>query len=72
MSKALSMARILQDQPPLAVQWTKVSLNKILKEQFNLIMDASIAYEMVSMASKDRGEAVKSFLEKRKPVYKGM
>ena len=57
--------------PPMAVKWTKVSINKMIKDQFNLVMDAAIAYEMCSMVTQDRGEAIHAFLEKRKPEYKG-
>jgi len=65
------MARELHALPPLAVRWTKLSVNKWLKFQLNLIMDASIAYEMLSINSKDHHEAAKAFIEKRPPVFKG-
>jgi len=71
LSKAMALAEDLNSLPPLAVRWTKVSVNKALKQQFNLIMDASIAYEALSMASTDHKEAAQSFVEKRKPVYRG-
>ncbi len=66
------LAKQVSALPPLAVKWTKVSMNRMLKEQFNTIMDGSIAYEMLSMVSKDRGEALSAFIEKRKPSYKGL
>ncbi len=69
--KAMALAAELVELPPLAVRWTKLSVNKMLKEQLNSILDASIAFEMLSMNSVDHGEAAKAFLEKRKPVYKG-
>lgn len=71
MERAQDMARELNALPPLAVRWTKLSVNKLLKHQLNLILDASIAYEMLSINSNDHHEAVKAFIEKRKPVYKG-
>ena len=71
MDKAMELARQVSSLPPLAVKWTKVSMNRMLKEQFNTMMDGSIAYEMLSMVSKDRGEALSAFIEKRKPSYKG-
>ena len=35
-------------------------------------LDASIAYEMLSINSRDHHEAAKAFLEKRAPSYKGI
>ena len=72
METALGMARELNALPPLAVRWTKLSVNKWLKHQLNLILDASIAYEMLSINSKDHHEAARAFIEKRPPVFKGV
>jgi enoyl-CoA hydratase/carnithine racemase len=71
MEEAMKIAEELNALPPMAVRWSKVSANLILKQQFNLAADASIAYEVVSMLSQDHLEACKAFVEKRKPVYKG-
>jgi enoyl-CoA hydratase/carnithine racemase len=68
---AQKLAAELNGLPPLAVRWTKLSINKWLKHQLNLILDASIAYEMLSINSKDHHEAAMAFIEKRPPVYKG-
>ncbi|CAN5412818.1 enoyl-CoA hydratase/isomerase family protein [soil metagenome] len=72
MEKAMEIARELAVMPPLAVRWTKLSVNKWLKQQLNLVLDASIAYEMLSMNSKDHHEAAMAFIEKRKPEFKGI
>jgi enoyl-CoA hydratase/carnithine racemase len=53
------------------VQWTKLSVNKILKHQLNLVLDASIAYEMLTLQTHDHKEAATAFAEKRRPVFKG-
>lgn len=71
MDAAMKMAEELNALPPLAVRWTKLSVNKWIKHQLNLILDASIAYEMLSINSRDHHEAAKAFIEKRPPVYKG-
>ena len=71
MDKAMEIARELAAMPPLAVRWTKLSVNKWLKQQLNLVLDASIAYEMLSMNSKDHHEAAMAFIEKRKPEFEG-
>jgi len=72
MASAMEIARDLNALPPLAVRWTKLSVNKWIKQQLNLILDASIAYEMLSINSRDHHEAAKAFLEKRPPVFKGV
>lgn len=71
MTLANKLAAELNGLPPLAVRWTKLSVNKWLEHQLNLIMDASIAYEMLSINSKDHHEATMAFIEKRPPVYRG-
>jgi len=46
-------------------------VNKWLKQQVNLILDASIAYEMMSFGTEDHREAATAFAEKRKPKFQG-
>ncbi len=69
--KARALAQELADGPPWAIRWTKLSVNKAIKEQFNLIMDASYALEMCTFQTSDHREAVTAFIEKRKPKYTG-
>lgn len=66
---AMEMARRLVALPPLAVQWTKLSINKTLKLVSNAAFETSLAYEGASMMSKDHLEAVTAFLEKRAPSF---
>ena len=54
------------------MRWTKLAINKYIKDQLNLVMDASIAYEMLSINSQDHKEAALAFMEKRPPKYKGI
>jgi len=72
MPEAMKIAEELNALPPLAVRWTKVTTNLIVKRQFDGVMDAAIAYEALSLGSQDHLEAATAFLEKRKGVYKGM
>lgn len=72
MAKAQELAEELASLPPLAVRWTKLSVNKWLKHQLNLVLDASVAYEMLSMNSRDHKEAAMAFIEKRPPQFKGI
>jgi enoyl-CoA hydratase len=71
MSKARELAQELADGPTWAIRWTKLSVNKAVKEQFNLIMDTSYALEMSTFQTSDHREAVKAFVEKRKPRFTG-
>jgi enoyl-CoA hydratase len=69
MSKARELAQELADGPTWAIRWSKLAVNKWLKDQANLIMDAGLAYEMMTFKTADHEEAVKAFLEKRKPNF---
>ena len=69
MNKARELARELADGPTWAIRWSKLAVNKWLKQQANLILDASLAYEMMTFNTKDHQEAVKAFVEKRKPNF---
>lgn len=69
MPKARELAQELADGPKFAIRWSKLAVNKWLKDQANLIMDASLAYEMLSFRYDDHKEAVQAFLEKRKPDF---
>ena len=71
MSRARELARELADGPTWAIRWSKLAVNKWLKQQANLILDASLAYEMMTFNTKDHQEAVKAFVEKRKPNWTG-
>jgi enoyl-CoA hydratase len=73
--QVLPAARALADKiaalPPVAVQLTKKSFNRLLQQRAGEVFELSLAYEGISMKSEDLVEAVKSFLEKRKPTYHG-
>ena len=72
MTKAMEIAEELNNQPPLAVRWTKLAINKQIRAQLDLVEDASIAFEVLTMQSKDHLEACHGFIEKRKPKFKGL
>jgi enoyl-CoA hydratase len=69
---ALALAQRLAAGAPKAIGWTKLSVNRWLKEGLNLIMDASLGLEWITFGTEDHREAVDAFLEKREPKYKGM
>jgi enoyl-CoA hydratase len=69
--KAHEIARELADGATWAIRWTKLSVNKWLKDQVNLILDTSIALEIATFNTEDHKEAVRAFIEKRKPNFTG-
>jgi len=71
MPTALALARRLANGPTKAIRWTKSCLNKRVKDEVNLVLDTSLSLEWLSMGSEDHKEAVRAFLEKREPQFKG-
>lgn len=69
--RAQAFARRLAEGPVLAVKWTKVSVNKLLREAVNLVLDTSLALEAQTFTTEDHREAVQAFMEKRPPRFLG-
>lgn len=70
-AKVDEIAGKILGNPRWAVRWTKAAANITLKDIANKVMDASIAYEMISNMTRDRQEAVSAFRDKRTPNYTG-
>jgi enoyl-CoA hydratase len=72
---ALPAARALAERmaalPPLAVQGTKASLNRMLSARADEVLDFSLEQEVVTMTSADLLEAVAAFTERRPGRYQG-
>ena len=68
---AMKLAHRLASGPTLAIRWTKMALNKRLRDEVNLVLEASLATEGLSFLTRDHAEAVDAFLEKRKPNFQG-
>lgn len=71
MPTALALAKRLASGPTLAISWTKMAVNKLLKREVNLILDDSLAWEYHCFHAEDFRESTAAFLEKRKPLFKG-
>jgi enoyl-CoA hydratase len=56
---------------PLAVRWTKATINTGLKQLAGSILDTGVAYEGMSFRSDDIVESLRSIREKRKPEFTG-
>jgi enoyl-CoA hydratase len=54
-----------------AIQWTKATINVGLKQIAASVMDAGMAYELLSNQTRDHAEAVAAFRAKRTPDFSG-
>lgn len=63
LTSAHEMARGIAAGRQQAIRGTKASVNKILRDQVNLVLDTSLALERQSMSSKDHQAAVATFLD---------
>ena len=71
MTTAMDMARRLAKGAPLAIQLTKLAINKRIKQDLNLILDNSLGWEALTFFSQDHKEATAAFVEKREPRFQG-
>jgi enoyl-CoA hydratase len=69
--EALALAKRLAAGPTRALRWTKLATNKRLKDEVNLVLDASLAVETLSFATEDHKEAARAFVDKRPPKFTG-
>jgi enoyl-CoA hydratase len=71
LAKAREIALELANGPTWAIRWTKLSINQIVKDRVNMLLEASMALEQVTFETADHKEATSSFKEKRKPKFGG-
>lgn len=70
--EALAFARRLAAGAPLAIQYTKQAVNKLVKQNLNVAFDHATALEIVTFRSEDHAEALAALREKRAPEFKGV
>ncbi len=70
--RALAFARRLAAGAPLAIQYTKQAVNKLVKDALNTSFDVSTALELLTFRSHDHQEALAAMVEKRDPNFEGM
>jgi enoyl-CoA hydratase len=70
-AEAMRFAERLAAGAPLAVRYTKLAVNKLVKDALNVAFDASTALELVTFQSEDHREALAALREKRPPRFQG-
>jgi enoyl-CoA hydratase len=70
-SKVAEVADRILANPRWAVRWTKTTANIPLRALAAQLLDAAMAYELLSNSLADRREAVAAFVEKRPPNLTG-
>jgi len=70
-AKIAEVANRILANPRWAVRWTKTAANIPLRALAAQILDAAMAYELLSNSLEDRREAVAAFVEKRPASYTG-
>jgi len=70
-SEALAFAQRLAAGAPLAVRYTKLAINQLLKQAMASAFDYSTALELVTFVSADHAEALRSLAKKQTPSFEG-
>lgn len=69
--ESMAFAARLAAGAPLAVQFTKQAVNKLVKDALNTAFDTSLALEIATFRSEDHAEALAAIREKRAPRFRG-
>ena len=69
--EAVNFARRLLELPPLAVRWTKHTINNVVRAQVQEGLDAAIALKALTLLTDDHYEGVSAFIESRTPHFEG-
>jgi enoyl-CoA hydratase len=68
---AMAFAQRLAQGAPLAIQYTKQAVNKLVKDALNTAFDVATALELVTFRSDDHREALAALGEHRPPRFTG-
>jgi enoyl-CoA hydratase len=69
--EALAFARRLAQGAPLAVRYTKLAVNQLVKQAMTTAFDYSTALEVLTFASADHREALRALSVKQQPQFSG-
>ncbi|ROM33963.1 hypothetical protein BK648_24705 [Pseudomonas poae] len=70
-ARTYDLARRLADGPPLTYRFMKKNLNASLEGSLEQVLDMEATHMVLSAMTNDQREAVKAFIEKRKPQFTG-
>ena len=70
-TESLAFATRLAEGAPLAVRYTKLAVNKLVKDALATAFDTSTALELVTFLSRDHVEAMTALQEQRPPEFEG-
>lgn len=68
-TRVAAWVRDLDAGATTAVRYTKMSMNIALRQLASSMLDASLAYEIVTAHSPDHSEAVEAFAQRRRPAF---
>jgi len=71
MAEAAALARRLASGPAIAYGYMKANINAALTADFRALLDREAVGQTLTGRTEDHREAVKAFLEKRQPTFKG-
>ena len=70
-AQARQVAEEVARLPTWAVRWTKRSINRMIKQQMEMVLEPGVALEALSMLTRDHGECAQAILDKRRPELRG-
>jgi 2-(1,2-epoxy-1,2-dihydrophenyl)acetyl-CoA isomerase len=71
MAETEALAKRLATGPAVAYGYTKANINAAINCDFRTLLDREAVGQMLTGRTEDHREAVKAFLEKRKPTFRG-
>ncbi len=69
--ETMAFAERLARGAPLAIRFTKMAVNKLIKDALNVAFDSAGGWELVTFLSDDHNEALRAIAEKRHPDFQG-
>jgi enoyl-CoA hydratase len=70
-AEGMRWAERLAAGAPMAVRYTKLAVNKLVKDALNTTFDAAGGLELLTFLSEDHREALAAIREKRPPAFEG-
>lgn len=68
---SMAFAQRLAAGATMAIKFTKLSVNKVVKDAMNAAFDTAMGHEMLTFVSDDHKEALAAFTERREPRFTG-